>query len=373
MRFLCVCLLLISYPALSAAPPSPAGPLPAAQTAQRAMQHNAALRVGVREVPPFSWKDESGDWHGLSVDVWMNVAERLNLPFEWREVELTDTWPALEGGRIDAAISALSITADREALVDFSHPYLVSGLSPAYRADGGSGWWTTVENVFSLRFMAAVGSLTLVLLGAGAIIWIFERKRNAGEFGQGKMLHGLGAGFWWSAVTMTTVGYGDKAPRTLGGRVVALIWMFMSLVVVASFTAAIAASLTANRLKEDRLRATPLDRLRIGVVGGTAAEDYAKGAGARLQTADTLDDVLTLLTNGKVDVVVHDAPLLKFVARDRFQDVLVDERILVRDDYGFAYPLGSPLRKPVNNAMLEMLAEPQWEAVQRRYLGPLPN
>jgi len=51
-------------------------------------------------------------------------------------------------------------------------------------------------------------------------------------------------------VTMTTVGYGDKSPKTLGGRMVALVWMIFSIIFIASFTANITTSLTLSELKE---------------------------------------------------------------------------------------------------------------------------
>lgn len=45
---------------------------------------------------------------------------------------------------------------------------------------------------------------------------------------------------WWSIVTMTTVGYGDISPATLGGRVVASIIMFLGIGIIGTFTATIA-------------------------------------------------------------------------------------------------------------------------------------
>jgi len=47
---------------------------------------------------------------------------------------------------------------------------------------------------------------------------------------------------------MTTVGYGDKAPVTLAGRVVGLLWMPASIILISGFTAAIASALTVGQL-----------------------------------------------------------------------------------------------------------------------------
>jgi hypothetical protein len=58
---------------------------------------------------------------------------------------------------------------------------------------------------------------------------------------------------------MTTTGYGDKAPTTVGGRILAILWMFTALIVTAGFTAQLAASLTAD-LSSIRSPARPIWR-----------------------------------------------------------------------------------------------------------------
>jgi len=212
-------------------------------------------------------------------------------------------------------VAALSVTGDRERFLDFSHPYYISGLSPAFSSRPTSAWYQTLRAFVSWEFVSAVGSLALVLLAAGTGLWLFERKRNSEEFGGGNVARGLGDGLWWSAVTMTTVGYGDKAPKTLGGRIVALVWMFLSLIIIAGFTASIAASLTANRLAVDASREGPISDMKVGVLEGSAAEEYARSQGSLVVPFPALAEAVEAVRAARVDTVIHDAPILEYEIR----------------------------------------------------------
>lgn len=350
-----------------------APPAGAQETTGAGVDGDRRLTVAIREVPPFAMRDDAGDWEGVSVDLWREVAERRGIEFDWREATLEQTLEGLENGELDVAIAALSVTGDREAQMDFSHPYYVTGLSLAFAAGGGSAWMATLGGFFSMEFLSAVGSLALVLLAAGFAIWLFERKANAEQFGHGDARRGLGDGFWWSAVTMTTVGYGDKAPKTVGGRVVALIWMFLSLIIIASFTASIAASLTTNELANSALRDRPLSALRVGVLRGSTAAGVAAARGARTVAYESVEASLRALEAGGIDTVFHDAPILRYRVRTSGVDAEVAERILVRDDYAFAFPEGSPQRNAINIALLSVLSEPTWQDIRLRYLGEMES
>lgn len=325
--------------------------------------------VAVREVPPFAMRDAAGNWEGLSVDLWQDVADLLDLEFTWREASLEETVELLRRGEVDVAVAAVSVTAPREQFLDFSHPYYVTGLSPAFRENSGNAWLATLRSFFSLEFLGAVGSLIVVLLAAGFAVWLFERKANSEQFGHGQIGRGLGDGFWWSAVTMTTVGYGDKAPQTVGGRIVALIWMFVSLIIIAGFTGSIAASLTTNELAEGFVRDRPISELRVGVLAGSTAEQYARDRGSVVETFDALPGALAALEAGGVDTVVHDAPILTHEVRRSERPLIVAETVLVRDDYAFAFPEGSEERNRINVALLSILFEPVWQTIRARYLG----
>src|SRR5512143_185674 len=111
--------------------------------------------------------------------------------------------------------------------MDFSQSYLKAGLAIAVSAEGGDDKWLSVaDSLFSKDILRAVGLLIVMSVISGTIVWWFERRRNAEMFGEGTV-RGIGHGIWWSVVTMATVGYGDKAPKTIGGRIVAVIWMLL--------------------------------------------------------------------------------------------------------------------------------------------------
>jgi ABC-type amino acid transport substrate-binding protein len=82
---------------------------------------------------------------------------------------------------------------------------------------------------------------------------------------------------------MTTVGYGDKAPVTVGGRLVAVVWMFASLILIAVFTAHITSLLTVSHL-DHRIRGPEdLPRYRVATVAGTTSENYLRRQGSSLR------------------------------------------------------------------------------------------
>lgn len=328
------------------------------------------LRIGTKEAAPFSFKGEDGEWRGLSIDLWRDVAGDLELDYTFVEAPLTELISGVTDGRFDASVAALTVTPEREEVADFTHSILPSGLGIAVPAEEGSGLLAVLSNLFTVDFFKAVGTLVLVLFLGGAVMWLLERRKNPEQFG-GSAGQGLGSAFWWSAVTMTTVGYGDKAPVTGAGRLIGVIWMFAGVITISGLTAAIASTLTVSRLEHAVKGPEDLPGLgRLAAVAGSTGEDYLRGERLGHRAFESAEVAMEALAKGRVKAVIYDAPILRYLANQRFQgSVRVLPVTFERQDYAFALPLGSELRKPLNQALLERIGSQEWEDTKFEYLG----
>lgn len=333
------------------------------------------LRVGIKDTPPFVMFADvclEEEYCGISADLWVRIAEQLELDYTFvpfGQDQLADMLDAIATGDIDVAVGALTITASREELFDFSHSFYTTGLGIAVPNQSSWVWLSVLRRLFSVEFAIAIASLCAILLVVSLLIWLFERHHNSEHFSNDAK--GIGSGFWWSAVTMTTVGYGDKAPKTLGGRIIAFVWMFASLIMISGFTAAIATALTVDRLESNIRTANDLDGLRVGVVGGSSASETLRRERLGFRRAyDDARGALAALEQGQLDAVVHDQPLLQYLVTQNFTgDIDVLSETFERQDYGLGLIENSSLREDINRELLAITGSDEWQLIRGDYLG----
>lgn len=327
------------------------------------------LKVGITNVPPFVMQSDTGEWEGISIDLWRQVAQNLGRGYEWVPLAFGELLEQVENGEIDVAVGALTMTADREAAFDFTHPYYQTGLSIAIPPAPEQGLMASLLSLLSWEFLSVVVSLGALLLGVGFVLWLFEHKRNPGQFG-GSSAQGIGSGFWWAAVTMTTVGYGDKAPVSLAGRSVALVWMFAGLIMVASFTAAITSSLTVNNLRSQIQGPEDLIRATVATIDNTASKQYLQEQRIRHQEYPDLTSAMRSVARGETDAVVYDRALLQYRNLQLGDQPLTLLPVLFQKQlYSLALPAGSMLREPVSEHILKVTETDAWQDNVIKYLG----
>jgi ABC-type amino acid transport substrate-binding protein len=328
------------------------------------------LLVAVVDAPPFYMKTTDGSWEGLSIELWQAVAQELGVEFELREYNFEQELDAVTRGEVDV-ILALAVTEKYEVSMDLSHPFLRSGAAIAVPAEATEhSWLRFAGRLFSLNFLPVIGLLLLLSLTAGTIVWLFEARRNPKMFGGGTV-RGVGQGIWWAMVTMTTVGYGDKAPKTFGGRLVALIWMFASVILIASFTAVITTSFTVGELKGKVRGLSDLADVRVGSLAKSESFDFLAERGIAVLPFDNLRDGLQAIVDKKIDAFFFNELVLKHLARTEFSG-RVHVLAGTFDHYyvSMALPPGSPLREPLNRALLKIITKDDWHRLVESYIGP---
>lgn len=361
---------------LSAVAGAVLGLLSLTAAAQDASLIPVRLVVATNEVPPFAMKDEDGNWTGINIDLFQEVKTGLEqeagheIAIEYREMNLTEMLSAVERGEVDLAAAAITVDYDREQRFDFSYPFHSSGLGIAVGTRSQHrGWVRVLEAVFSARILHVVAGMLAAMLVCGLAVYFCERRSNHEHFGGGVM-RGIASGLWWAAVTLTTVGYGDKVPRTVAGRLIGMLWMFTGLLIVAAFTAAVASSLTVVQLQSRITGPSDLRRLRVASVEGSTAAAYLQTRHIDYRPHPDLDAALTSLSRGEADAVVFDAPILRYEVQQRpGGEMFVLPVTFQRQEYAFAFPTNSPLREPISQIVLRTTADPEWRNVLAGYLG----
>ncbi|MDG1899974.1 MAG: transporter substrate-binding domain-containing protein [Phycisphaerales bacterium] len=329
------------------------------------------LVVGTKHSPPLSFKDQKGEWTGLCIELWKQIALQLGYTTEFKEFEtMSALLDAVKQKKIDVAASAITMNAERDAFMDFTHTFAPAHLGIAVLPTSGTGWWDAITRIFSWDFAQAMVSLVVLLLITAFLLWIVERRHNADQFG-GPSHRGIGAAFWWSAVTMTTVGYGDKAPITAFGRTLALLWMFASVMVISGFTGAIASSLTVGQLQPTITSPSQLPYVKVGTLEQSTASHWLDEHLIPYSSYSTTEEGLQALIDGNIQAFVNDDLVIRYHVRASFsKKILVLTETFDPGFYALAIPLGSPRMKPINIALLKEVADPQWEKLWRQYVGP---
>jgi polar amino acid transport system substrate-binding protein len=326
------------------------------------------LRVGTKVAPPFAMRDEGGKWTGLSILAWKEFAREEGLRYEFVELPLSDLLAGLQDDSLDAVVAALTMTSEREELFDFSHRIATSGLGIALRKQDPP--LMAVFLTFASGPFARIFGLTLVALTlASVVLWLLERHGNPEHFG-GSVLKGIGSALWWSVVTMTTVGYGDKSPRSIPGRLLAVVWMIAGVILISALTATITSALTVNQLESPIQGHEDLRDLTVATVSGSASEDLLRKRGIRTLLEASLDECVESLVQELADAIVYDAPILRYYALENpHQPIQVMPQTFRRWDYSIGLPKDSPLREPLNRLLLRYKTTSRWQELRIRFLG----
>lgn len=331
------------------------------------------LRVAARTLPPFVIY-ESRVYGGFEIELVELLGTQLGRGVE---IYAADTVAKqiddVSRGAADIALGGVAITQSREEIIDFSIPVLDTGLTILVPADTDEGILGQIQAFFRTIAASDLPWLLVVfgfaVLIAAHLIWLTERRSNpdfAEPYGRG-----IWDSFYWSVVTMSTVGYGDKVARGNLGRVLALVWIAAGTLVFATFTAAMASALAVEEIRGGIAGPSDLPGNRVATVRESSGQIYLAGIGVSPVLVNDIEAAYALLDDNSVDAVVFDAPVLRFHAtREGEGDVGTVGPDFEDVQYGIVVgETASELREQINLAFLEIVESGAYEQLHDKWFG----
>lgn len=129
------------------------------------------LRVGMdMSYPPFEMRDTQGQPAGVSVDLAKALGESLGRPVQFENMPFNGLLVALKTGRIDVIISSMTATEERGRSVEFSAPYVRTGLCLLLGAKSDAN---------GIADLDAGGKKVAVARGSTGQLWAKENLKKA--------------------------------------------------------------------------------------------------------------------------------------------------------------------------------------------------
>ena len=353
LAFAALALVNLLSPATAQQPPAPNG---------------QALKIGTRVVQPFVTEQDS-KLQGFSIDLWQALSDIMGKRSTYQKSDtLQNLMDSVEKAEVDAAISAISITSAREEKFDFSQPMFDSGLQIMVRSDGNDGGFS----LQALRNLLTSGPMPglLMLLGLlivipAHVVWLAERGHPGSIVGK-HYFPGIFHAVWWA----TGAAHGQQLdhPRSPVGKAISALSIFVSVIFIAVFTASVTTALTVQQLKGDINGPDDLPGKRVATVTGSTSAAYLRQNGIPTIESPSIAEAIRGLMEKQADAVLFDSPvLLYFAAQEGKGKVIVVGSIFRKEAYGILFPQNSPLRKPVNEALLKLKENGTYDALYKKW------
>lgn len=328
------------------------------------VQAEETLTVGVRPSEPWVMYDaslppEQRQPRGFSIDLWNALAKEMGVKTEWVYFDtVPDLIKAAQESRVDAGISAITVTSEREEKVDFSNSMYELGLQIMVPADASPNPWLVALGEIGKLFTWQVGLVLLVLVGIFAHVrWWVDRRSSDGDASfPAEYRQGMGEAAWWALTMFITW---DTPPRRGLARVVDLFWFLLGFLCLGILSSVITAALTEQNLNSNIKGVRDLLDKRVAAVATDAPKDYLTKLGITVVPVKDLAEGVQKVASKQVDALVHDGPRLVYLAgqhnkNEKAAKVNVLPASFNPQIYGIAFPTNSPWVEPVNHALMKL-------------------
>ncbi|KAL1455221.1 hypothetical protein WDU94_009332 [Cyamophila willieti] len=271
--------------------------------------------------------------------------------------------------RADMIVAPLTINPERAEFIEFSKPFKYQGITILEKKPSRSSTLVSFLQPFSntlwILVMVSVHVVALVL-------YLLDRFSPFGRFRLSNSDNteedalNLSSAIWFAWGVLLNSGIGEGTPRSFSARVLGMVWAGFAMIIVASYTANLAAFLVLERPKtkltginDARLRNT-MENLTCATVKGSAVDMYFRRQvelsnmyrTMEANNYDTAEDAIADVKIGKLMAFIWDSSRLDFEAAQDCELVTAGE-LFGRSGYAIGLQKGSPWADAVTLAILD--------------------
>ncbi|XP_069066511.1 glutamate receptor ionotropic, NMDA 2A [Pleurodeles waltl] len=339
---------------------------------------------------------------GFCIDILKKLSKTVKFSYDLYLVtngkhgkKIKNVWNGMIGEvvyqRAVMAVGSLTINEERSEVVDFSVPFVETGITVMVSRSNG----TVSPSAFLEPFSASVWVMMFVMLliVSAMAVFIFEYFSPVGynrNLAQGKDPHGpsftIGKAVWllWGLVFNNSVPV--QNPKGTTSKIIVSIWAFFAVIFLASYTANLAAFMIQEEFVDqvtglsDKKFQRPNDYsppFRFGTVPNGSTERNIRNNYPDMHqymvkfNQKGVDDALVSLKTGKLDAFIYDAAVLNYMAgRDEGCKLVTigSGYIFATTGYGIALHKGSPWKRPIDLALLQFVGDGEMEELETQWL-----
>lgn len=322
------------------------------------------IKIATKSAPPLVIIN-GNELTGYSIDLWREISKRLKVEGEFVvKDDVKSLLDSVINKEDEMGLAAISQTPERERTVDFSQSYLNAGLQVMQRANETSITDQVVAFLQSgaMKFLY-FGVFVILIL---AILHLIYRKIR-GEYVSYNILNAIWDSVWWLFNGFFRMEFGEQKDRI--HQMITAFMIVISIIFVTQFQALVTADLTLDKLDSQIKSVDDIKGKKVGVVKGTTGQKFATENQLKAQEFTSNENLIEGLVKSDVDVVILDAPIAKFYVTNEYKDKAKESILLNKEHYAIAFPLGSPLRKEINQIILEMEQDGTTATLNKKWFG----
>ncbi|KAI5700548.1 hypothetical protein M8J75_000369 [Diaphorina citri] len=371
------------------------------------------------EVTDAQDKEGNDKYEGFCKDLADLLAQRLKISYKFRLVKDNkygainksnpSEWDGMVGElirrEVDMAIAPLSITSERERVVDFSKPFMTLGISimikkPSKQKPRVLSFLDPLSEEIWVAIIFSYIMVSVVLFLVSRFSpheWRLLNYSDPGHPHHSPSPHhgpsppsviandfSLSNSFWFSLGAFMQQG-SDISPRSISGRIVGAVWWFFTLILISSYTANLAAFLTVERMvnpinsvedladQSDVLYGTVKDASTYHFFETATFDTYRKmyyfmqmHKDKVFVSSETEGVNKVRSSHGKYAFLIESPRNDYENARQPCDTMKVGNNLDVKG-FGVATPIGSPLKNDVNMEILKLLEAGELSRLQKKW------